>query len=283
MTFPENQDSPLHLLVCTDGSPASEGVWRAALALARKDACRLRLLQVLEYNPGFASQALEALPRWEQEARAALEGLQEHFQAQGISVEIRVVHGVSASEAILAEAASWPAEVLVVGRRGKTDAKSVLLGSVTRQLLGKSPVPVLVVPRTGPFTFSRLLLATDGSPFSEKAFHHALRLARRWSARLQAVTVAHEEISLAEGEKILQELEKAAHAQGVSLATFLVEGEPGAGIVRTARLVEADLIILGSHGRTGLRRLLWGSVAQEVVGHASCPLYVVPGRPKPLP
>jgi nucleotide-binding universal stress UspA family protein len=81
------------LLVCTDASPASRGVFEAALALAQREPCRIRLLQVLEYNPGFASQALEALQEWEDEARAGLEALRRRAEAQGVAAEVLVSRG----------------------------------------------------------------------------------------------------------------------------------------------------------------------------------------------
>ncbi|MGQ9688725.1 MAG: universal stress protein [Desulfobaccales bacterium] len=278
MIASKNGSRPLDLLVCTDGSAASEGVFEAALALADKGPCRLRLFQALEYNPGFAALALDALPPWEQEARQFLEKQLERAQTFGVEADLVVSRGRAAPEAILAEVKRRPADIVLLGRRGRTDAKTVLMGSVTSRTIGLSPVPILVVPRKGPFTFARLVVACDGSPFSAAAWHLALVLARSWSVRLRAIRVAQKEEEFPEVEAYLGTLQEEADRQGIEVSTFLVQGWPAEALVRAALLLEADLIILGSHGRTGLTRLFMGSVAEQVIGQASCPVLVVKRR-----
>ena len=73
MTALPSGQQPCTLMVCTDGSPASQGAVEAGLVLARRWSCRILLLQVLEYNPGYASQAMDGIEEWEREAREGLE------------------------------------------------------------------------------------------------------------------------------------------------------------------------------------------------------------------
>ncbi len=73
----------------------------------------------------------------------------------------------------------------------------------------------------------------------------------------------------------MRNLEAAAAAQGIALDTMIPMGRPEEGIVKAADFKQASLIIVGSHGRTGLKRLLMGSVAERVIGHAKCPVLVV--------
>jgi nucleotide-binding universal stress UspA family protein len=138
-----------------------------------------------------------------------------------------------------------------------------------------------------------ILLATDGSPASEGASDEAIDLAAQVEARLLVVSVlgASSRPSEASAEASgpadsrdsltskAQAIVQRARAAGAN-ATFLVwEGEPGEAIVAAADSENADLIVVGSHGRSGVSRFLIGSVSDYVVRHAHCPVMVVRGRP----
>jgi nucleotide-binding universal stress UspA family protein len=71
------------------------------------------------------------------------------------------------------------------------------------------------------------------------------------------------------------DVKKQADAEGVKAETFVGESEAFEAITNLAKEQKADMIVIGSHGRTGLRRLLMGSVAEKVIGHAPCPVLVV--------
>jgi nucleotide-binding universal stress UspA family protein len=71
------------------------------------------------------------------------------------------------------------------------------------------------------------------------------------------------------------DVKKQADAEGVKAETFVGESESFEAITKLAKEQKADMIVIGSHGRTGLRRLLMGSVAEKVIGHAPCPVLVV--------
>lgn len=267
---------PHCLLVCTDGSAASQGALEAAFTLARKGPCRILLLQVLEYNPGFASQAIDAIQEWEREAREGLHTILSRDQVAKLEVEALVRHGEVAHRAILAEAERGQPDLIVMGRRGRTGLAGIFMGSVTARVIGFSPVNVLVAPRGTPSTFQRLLVATDGSSHSEAAWREAR--ARAWSSQLQAVSVAREEGEIPGVQEILERLHVEADQEGIPLTTSLLQGAPDQAIIQAAQAYGADLLILGSHGRTGLKRLLMGSVTEQVIGRASCPVLVVKRR-----
>jgi nucleotide-binding universal stress UspA family protein len=139
-----------------------------------------------------------------------------------------------------------------------------------------------------------ILLATDGSPASEGASQEAIDLAVQVEARLLVVSVlggssrppeaSTETGGSADSRASLttkaQSIVQRARASGAN-ATFLVwEGEPGEAIVAAADSENADLIVVGSHGRSGVSRFLIGSVSDFVVRHAHCPVMVVRGRPE---
>ena len=250
----------------------------AAFTLARQWPCRTRLLQVLEYNPGFASQAIDAIQEWEREAREGLQTILSRDEVAKLGVEVLVRHGEVAHRAILAEAERGQPDLIVMGRRGRTGLAGIFMGSVTARVIGLSPVNVLVVPQMTLSSFQRLLIATDGSLYSEAAWGEALSLARTWSCQLLAVSVAREEGEIIEVQEILERLQVEADQEGIPLTTSLLQGAPDQAIIQAAQAYGADLLILGSHGRTGLKRLLMGSVTEQVIGSASCPVLVVKRR-----
>jgi nucleotide-binding universal stress UspA family protein len=238
----------------------------------------MRLLQVLEYNPGFASQAIDAIQEWEREAREGLQAILSRDEVAKLEVEVLVRQGEVAHRAILAEAERGQPDLIVMGRRGRTGLTGIFMGSVTARVIGLSPVNLLIVPRVPPSTFQRLLLATDGSPYSEAAWGEALALARAWSSQLLAVSVARDEGEFPGAQEILERLQVEADQEGIPLTTSLLQGAPDQAIIQAAQAYRADLLILGSHGRTGLKRLLMGSVTEQVIGRAPCPVLVVKRR-----
>jgi len=135
-----------------------------------------------------------------------------------------------------------------------------------------------------------ILLATDGSTASAPASEQAIDLATQLSARLLVVSVlgassrpseASAETAVADSRDSLttkaQAIVQRAKAAGAD-ATFLVwEGDAGEAIVAAANSENADLIVVGSHGRSGVSRFFIGSVSDYVVRHAHCPVMVVRG------
>jgi len=138
---------------------------------------------------------------------------------------------------------------------------------------------------------SSVLLATDLSATSTPAEDEALRLAAGLGARMIAVSVIDPgSLRLPGGrfrlrvdqvrderEAAAQRLVARARDLGVPTAFLVWEGDPGEAIVDAAEAEQADLIVLGTHGRRGLDRSIFGSVSDHVVRHAPCPVVVVRG------
>lgn len=131
---------------------------------------------------------------------------------------------------------------------------------------------------------SKILFPTDFSETSEAAFSHACELAQDSGASLVVMHV--EELTLLFGESAIavsepdpglrQRLEAIVPADPtIHCEHRLVRGDPASEIVRMAEAENADLIVMGTHGRTGLRRLLMGSVAESVLRHAGCPVCTI--------
>jgi nucleotide-binding universal stress UspA family protein len=143
--------------------------------------------------------------------------------------------------------------------------------------------------------FKHILLATDGSPESEHAAELAVGLARSEGAKLTALYVADPYPYMGVGEvnpmglqayvAAAQQLASQAHAQVEALCTkadppvvlqarFMQDVTAASGITETAKKDGVDLLVLGSHGRTGIARLMLGSVATKVVAESPVPVLV---------
>ena len=148
----------------------------------------------------------------------------------------------------------------------------------------------LICPTPG---FERLLVATDGSLFSRAAVQEAIDIAKACSSSLYVLHVVemtaeykfwdakYAEKLEKEMKKYLDSVKAKAVKQGVKCEVILHQGdEPYKYIVSEATKRKVNTIILGSHGRTGLTRLMMGSVASRVIGHAPCKVLVVPAKAK---
>ncbi|SFC25606.1 Nucleotide-binding universal stress protein, UspA family [Polaromonas sp. OV174] len=144
--------------------------------------------------------------------------------------------------------------------------------------------------------YQQILVPIDGSLTSDKALDEAIRLARLTGARLRLIHVVDElsyvngfesamnyineiiPLMRAAGEKLLADGRQRAMDQGVSADSVLIEGGSGRifdHVTEQARRANADLIVLGSHGRRGIGRVLLGSDAEQIIRHASVPVLVV--------
>ena len=176
-----------------------------------------------------------------------------------------------------------------MGRRGLRRLERVMMGSVTARVIGHTDRDVLVVPQGTALSFKRILVATDGSAASSAGADHAINIAASYGGELFALSVVDlPDEAFADAPNVADQLlEKArgyvaaikakADAAGVPCTVATLEGPVHEVVSRVAREREAGLIVTGSHGRTGLRRLLMGSVAEKVIGYAPCPVLVVKG------
>lgn len=141
--------------------------------------------------------------------------------------------------------------------------------------------------------YERIVVPTDGSASSQQAIDHAVELAASQGATIYGVYVVNiasfsgvptegswEGVSAAlerEGEQALEMVDDAAALRDVPVELVRLEGRPSQQIVEYADEIDADLIVMGTHGRGGLDRLLLGSVAERVVRSASAPVMTVQG------
>jgi hypothetical protein len=135
-----------------------------------------------------------------------------------------------------------------------------------------------VVPRVSQIEGKRILLAVDGSRYSDAAASAAISIARYLQAPILAVCAVHSEFKekrQQEANMIIKRITTLISKKGIIVEGRVLNGRPAEVIVEAAKNQGIDLIVMGSHGRTGLERVLMGSVSDRVIGHADCAVLVV--------
>ncbi|MEN9575269.1 MAG: hypothetical protein RL514_3124 [Verrucomicrobiota bacterium] len=200
---------------------------------------------------------------------------------------------------IPAAAREHAADLIVIATHGDSLVPHCLLGNTAEQVVRRAPCPVWVVPGLSSeeaelvpalFPLQRILVATDFSAESRKALRYGVALAREFDATLHLVhvvptvlpaDVSHLSIILQDvamkeaARRDLARLRTAEIPADLQVVTTVLDGNPFLELDNEARRVHAGLIVVSTHGYTGLRYLLLGSTAQHVVERASVPVLVV--------
>jgi nucleotide-binding universal stress UspA family protein len=212
------------------------------------------------------------------------------------TVERMLLHGRAAT-AIVAEAASFGADLLVVGHRGHGRIQTMLLGSVSTEVVDHAPCPVLVARSA---VVDSLVLAADGSPCAERAARFVIEHRLFASSPVRVLTVAdvgmpwstemapgvYDQVIASYAENV-DEARAQCQAIAAQAADHLVaagyaatpetrEGDPAGEIIAAAR--DGDLIVTGTRGHRGLTRLILGSTARKLLVHAPCSVLIVRER-----
>lgn len=201
-----------------------------------------------------------------------------------------------AADRVLDYARSLPADLIVMGTHGRSGFEYFLLGSVTEKVLRNAQCPVMTVPpraaTAAKLPFTRLLCPVDFSQASLEALQVALSLAEEADAELEVLNV----IDWPDDETFLVEafeppdMQKQLEAQTARRIEALIPdeanvfsrpsakvlvGKPHREIVTAANDMNADLIVIGVHGRNALDVTLFGSTTNQVVRRASCPVLTI--------
>jgi nucleotide-binding universal stress UspA family protein len=295
----------MRILVATDGSaPAAVGM-RLVAGIAWPDGSTVRVVTAVDSGTAlFGGPWPSAMLLQVGDVEAALKAAATRTVAEatmplarpGLTVETGVLEGRPAS-AIAEEADRIRADLIVLGARGHGAIESMLLGSVSAEVLDSAHVPVLVARAP---QIARILLAWDGSPGAERAatILSTWPIFRTSMVRVVSVSetptpwwagsdpAAPELIPLIvdamdsareERRRLTTEMTARLRAAGLVADDEAREGAAAEEILASAADWGAELILMGTRGRTGLSRLALGSVARNVVHHASCSVLVVRG------
>jgi len=279
------------LLVAFDGSESCMNALNQAITLASTEHSWIKVIAVVPPYEGDlelvgVSNITEAINGPGEKLLAEARTIAE---SRGVSVLTNLEQG-EPYERIVDIAETESCDLIIMGRKGRHQIERSLMGSVTARVIGHTYKDVLVIPRESGVKWGKVLLATDGSRFSETATEHALDIAASHNAALEAVTVldindefyAQAPDRVAEMTKqarsLMDGISEKARAAGVTCETFVREGEPYLAITGRAEEGGADVIIMGSHGRKGIGRLLMGSVTEKVIGYSDRPVLVTRTR-----
>ncbi len=276
-----------HFLFGVDGSEASLQAVQIGLRLADPETQFTGISVAPPYEGDLGLVGISNIQeQLRQPCETALAKVTELATAAGKTIRTVCAQGEPAPTLVdLAD--NLGCDLIVVGAKGLSGLKQVLLGSVSRRVIGLSRQDVLVVPEQVRNGWGKILLATDLSPASKSAENRALELAAAHGSALSLVSVLEVPACLfgeagalgctlpPDKSRELAEIQGAARALGIELDTFTGAGEAYRIINDTAARLGAGVIVLGSHGRSGLRRLLLGSTAEKVIGLAPCPVLVV--------
>ncbi|KAF5073630.1 universal stress protein [Methanobacterium aggregans] len=129
--------------------------------------------------------------------------------------------------------------------------------------------------------FKNIMLPTDGSKFAEKAADIAIEMAKKLDARVTAVHVIDDkliypfEVLEEEGKTVLNHVQEKGKENGVPVDEILIVGSPTRDMEKIVEKAGADIIIIGTHGKTGLEKLLMGSVAENTLKTVKVPVLIV--------
>jgi nucleotide-binding universal stress UspA family protein len=292
------------ILAATDFSNESRAGVRYAVALAAKLKATVELLHVIEPVSRLSGMEAVILAREDSELMAQahqhLAALAKRKRLDGVTLTATVRAGKPFHE-ITTTAQENQADLTVIATHGYTGAKHILLGSTAEQVVRHATGPVLTVPtnklpkRPGPvapLAIRQLLVPIDFSAFSNDALPWATFLATQFNAELVLIHVverfpidyflgrelmSHTIVPLMkQAEDDLQRLAtELGKTTGLKVRIVVHDGKPFEEICRAAKALATDMIVLTTHGYTGLKHVWLGSTAERIVRHAPCPVLVV--------
>ena len=291
------------VLFATDFSHCAEQALNHALAIASSWKAELHILHVLEFlpemNPDYPVNHMY-LEQLRHEAARDMAAIEQRVTRSGLPARATIDVGVP-SQRIEALAAQTGASLIVMGTHGRTGLEHVLVGSAAERVVRTASCPVLTVKARGVapsqatvpangLRFQRLLIPVDFSASSLEALEYGVQFAKHVGA---AVTILHTLEPVAYGldftlgsslewrtqkayvEGRLEILRALCTSNGIKAEQVLKAGTPADSIRDYAERQQPDLVIMGTHGRRGISRMLSGSVAETMLRMAPCPVLTV--------
>jgi nucleotide-binding universal stress UspA family protein len=289
------------VVVPLDGSALAESVLAHLPTLIAPDATELILVNVIEawrYSLGAGDFAAANLAEFVRSgAEAYLTSQSGRLQQLGYRVTTHVLD-IDAAQGILDTAKANQADLIAMTTHGRSGFVRWALGSVAERVLQQATMPVLLVRATTTLPagkIQQILVPLDGSALAETALPTAQAIAQQTGATLrlvqaiQPIGLDDQQIIFASGADVqtmfeewhtsaaqyLHSLELELHAKGIPCTSQVTFGDPDKVICSTVDEEGVDLIVMSTHGRSGLKRWVYGSVANKVLHGANCPLLLL--------
>jgi nucleotide-binding universal stress UspA family protein len=269
------------ILLATEGTEFDRGAERVGIDLAASCGVPLSAVLPLVSNPEYESLAPELEERAEAEAAAKIDKLEKAANARGVTLHGTVRLGEEPFREIVDEARERQSDLIVLRRRGKRSyLANLLLGELVHTVTGHAHCDVLTVPRAAQLWSHAMVLATDGSPHSDRATAMAATLAVACGVPLKVVSVVEQRdgqgmdnsAAKANVERALTVV-RAAGAQ--ASGRIVADAKPYEAILAAAAETGADLIIIGRRGLNRVKRIMVGSTSERVAGSANSPVLIV--------
>ena len=282
------------ILVGHDLRSGGDIALQSAMSLAERCRAAIKIVHVIEPHPLYEKLSHPVLTRGIPDALAQtagkkLEGVVSETDWTQEQIHYEVCVGKPFVELIVARRA-WQADVVIIGGRSNPNGHS--LGSTGEQVIRKALVPVLVAKRRLNFFPKTILAPVDFSTGANKAAHEAISLAESFKARIVFLHVIDlvPFFAASYGDewfgKLLELSEQDMDVEWQAFLGFLPlkkvswikrteDGNPADTIIKAAAAENADLIVMGTHGRTGLNHMLLGSVTEKVARRAECPVLTI--------
>lgn len=295
------------LLLPLDGSPLAERAISPAFAIAKALAndipCTVHLFRVIPPLMMAIDPALyaETLSFSEEEARSYLTAVQDQWQSSNVSTVVDTSIGPVA-ESIITYAEEKQINLIIMSSHGRSGLGRWVYGSIAEKVMRQACCASLIVRQpdhTPPLeTFRHILVCLDGSQLAEQVLTPILVLARAMRARLTLLRVippSHLAMETLALEQFLEQVERIEqHNAKIYLAQLLqqlpsgdldvhiqtVFGPAAESIIDYAQENQVNLIAMSSHGRSGVSRWVYGSVAEKVLRGADCSTFIVRGVEK---
>lgn len=292
------------ILFPTDFSRCSDQALVHALSLAERYDASLAIVHVLlplEYDPYELGHHLPDLDKVQEEidrlSASQINAAIDRKSYRDITINQSTTRGISPAPSILEYAAREEIDLIVMGTHGRRGINHFMLGSVAEETVRLAPCPVVTVRekrnQSAMTQFNQILVPIDFSEFSRDAISHAKYLAADFGSTVRLLHIVEEVIhpsfyvtgqtSLttwfpeieATSLKEMKKLADDAPGPQVPLEFHIKEGRAAVDIIGFAKKNLIDLIVMASHGLTGIEHLLLGSVAEKVVRMAPCPLFTI--------
>lgn len=289
------------VLIPLDGSQFAEKVLLELPRFIEPGKSWVELVGVLEigrYAPAMAEYGpLRALAELRSQYESYFEQTRQTLQEKGYLVNTAIVEG-DAAEAIINSANLCDADLIAMTTHGRSGIARWTLGSIADRVIHNTSLPVLLIHSQGKALnqdVQRILVPLDGSAFAEMALPYARSLAKEHHATmhlLQAVSPSDVEYAItrlptqSETDRAMQRRFTLADTylghiaadlrhSGIQVETEVLFGDPARNIEESADKHAVDLVVISTHGRTGLGRWVHGSVANHVICNTRVPLLVV--------
>ncbi|MFO8010767.1 MAG: universal stress protein [Dehalococcoidia bacterium] len=292
------------IMVPLDGSELAEVALPYAEGIASKLKAQLILLKVVQEPESIYGLSGDDIESRQAEAEQYLQRLAEGFTVRGLDVrsEVRLGHDAST---IIDASEEEGADLIVIATHGRTGLVRWVLGSTADKVLHVTRKPVLLIRAKGEQPdvrqkgiFNRILVPLDGSRQGESVLPHVEDLASEFDSEIilfaavpresyvrpvgtegqyEVVPYSDEVIQslLADSREYLEKMKDHLGGKGLAVVTDVEAGDPAEGIIDKAEEHHANLVAMCTHGRSGVDRWAYGSVATKVLNAGTTPLLLV--------